>query len=181
MGAYVRNRGIAARCAARLAAYDCRLPYRNIRATLELVSWRLPVSLCSFGCGGEWEVSEVEDWRGCVRSEVLDATADYAARGQKYRDMSDDDLSAAWVSSFKDVASDFTNPQLWSVQSDLAAEYGLRDVEPPYQLVAEDRIRLVTESKTMVEGLGPDDYERLDENVFMRFASFLAKLGGEQN
>jgi hypothetical protein len=49
--------------------------------------------------------------------------------------MSDDDLSAAWVSSFKHVASDFTNPQLWSVQSDLAAEYGLRNVEPLINLL----------------------------------------------
>jgi hypothetical protein len=35
--------------------------------------------------------------------------------------------------------------------------------------------------KTMVDGLGPDDYERLGKDVLMRFASFLAKLGGEQN
>jgi hypothetical protein len=109
------------------------------------------------------------------------ASADDAARGQKYRDMSDDDLSAAWVSSFKDVASDFTNPQLWSVQSDLAAEYGLRNVEPLINLLRKIRIRLVAGMKTMVDGLGPDDYERLGKDVLMRFASFLAKLGGEQN
>jgi hypothetical protein len=100
---------------------------------------------------------------------------------KKNRDLSDDDLSAAWVRSFKEVASDFTNPQLWSVLSDLAAEYGLRGLEPPYQLVAEDRIRLVAGMKKMVEGLNADDYERLGDNVFMRFASFLAKLDGEQN
>jgi len=90
-------------------------------------------------------VVSIDDWGGWA----LDAAADYAARGQKYRNLSDEDLSAAWVSSFKDVASDFTNPQLWSVQRDLTAEFGLR--------------------------------ERLGENVFMKFASFLAKLNCEQN
>jgi hypothetical protein len=33
----------------------------------------------------------------------------------------------------------------------------------------------------MVEALNADDYERLGENVFMKFASFLAKLDGDQN
>jgi hypothetical protein len=62
----------------------------------------------------------------------------------------------------------------------LAAEFGLREVEPPYQLVAEERLRLVAGMK-MVEARNVGDYERLRENVFMKFASFLAKLDGEQN
>jgi hypothetical protein len=122
-----------------------------------------------------------DELRGWAQSEVVDATANYAARGRKHRDMSDDDLSAAWVSSFTDVARDFTNPHLWSIQSDLAAEYGLRAVEPPYQLVAADRIRLVTSMEKMAKSLGADDYELLGENVFRKFSSYLAKRDGEQN
>jgi hypothetical protein len=36
--------------------------------------------------------------------------------------------------------------------------------------------------RKMMEALNADDdYERLGENVFMKFASFLAKLDGDQN
>jgi hypothetical protein len=52
---------------------------------------------------------------------------------------------------------------------------------PPYHLVAEDRIRLVTGMEKMAKGLSADDYERLSENVFRKFSSFLAKRDGEQN
>jgi hypothetical protein len=111
--------------------------------------------------------------------EVFDATADYATRGRKHRDMSDNDLSAAWVISFKNVARDFTNPQFWSIQNDLSAEYALRAETPPYGLVAEDRTRLVAAMLTMAKEIGTDD--ELGASVLTQFVSFLAGRDGGPN
>jgi hypothetical protein len=120
-----------------------------------------------------------KDFDAFTQNEVVDATADYATRGRKHRDMPDNDLSAAWVISFKNVARDFTNPQLWSIQNDLSAEYALRAETPPYGLVAEDRTRLVAAILTMAKEIGVDD--ELGASVLRQFASFLAGRDGKRN
>jgi hypothetical protein len=82
-----------------------------------------------------------DEFRGWLRSETVDATADYAARGRKHKNMSGADLAAAWVSSFRKLSVDFTNPVLYAVHADLMGEYELRAEEPPYHLVADDMDR----------------------------------------
>jgi hypothetical protein len=107
-----------------------------------------------------------DDIRGWVQSEMLDEIADYAARGRKHRDMSSEDLSAAWVNSFQNVARDLTSPQFWSIQIDLIAEYGLRNEQPPYHHVAEDMCGMVTDMKKLVNEIrAGDDGELLGENI----------------
>ena len=122
-----------------------------------------------------------EEIRGWLRSVGMDDTANYAARGRKHRDMSPTDLSAAWVVSFEKLADDFGNADLHLIQNDLAAEYDLRGVEPPYDLVIDAMDRFADGVKAAMAKFTPSDMELLGEKVFEKYSAFKARRDDQKN
>jgi hypothetical protein len=116
-----------------------------------------------------------DEVRGWLRSNGLDSTADYAARGRKHRSMSPDDLSAAWANSFKQLAEDFINADLMLAQNDLTAEYELRGQDPPYALVSKEMDRYATNFEAAMNLLTPSQLDRLTEDVFDEYSAFKTK------
>jgi hypothetical protein len=45
--------------------------------------------------------------RSWIGSERVDYVADYVARGRKYAELSEEDLSSAWVQSFRNYARNY--------------------------------------------------------------------------
>jgi hypothetical protein len=124
--------------------------------------------------GGE-EVSAdkaEDDLRGWLRSETVDATVDYVARGRKHCKLLGADLAAAWISSFRRLSFEYRNPELHMAQADLSAEYVLRAEEPPYHLVIDDMDRLSTGIKRDVENLSPEKRDDISEKMFERYSTF---------
>jgi hypothetical protein len=127
-------------------------------------------------------VDKTEDEvRGWLRSETVDATADYVARGRKHQGLPHADLAAAWISSFRKLSFEFENPELHAAQADLSAEYSLRAQEPPYHLVIDDMNRLSTGIKSEVEALSPEKRDQISEKMFERYSAFQASRDRNPN
>ena len=119
--------------------------------------------------------------RGWLRSETVDATVDYVARGRKHQNLLGADLAAAWISSFRRLSFEFRNPELHVAQADLSAEYVLRAEEPPYHLVIDDMDRLSTGIKRDVEALSPEKRDQISEKMFERYSAFQARRDRNPN
>jgi hypothetical protein len=113
-----------------------------------------------------------DEVRGWLRSETVDATADYIARGRKHQDMPGTDLAAAWISSFRRLSFEFKNPELHAAQADLSAEYHLRAMKPPYHLVIDDMDRLSAGIRRDVEDLSPEKRDQISGKMFERYSTF---------
>ena len=116
-----------------------------------------------------------QEIKGWLRSSGLDDIADYATRGRKHRDLSPDDLSAAWVHAYERLATEFTNRDVLLVQNDLTAEYELRNEEPPYALVMDAMDRHAENIKAAISKLAPSDMEQFNENIFEKYSALKAK------
>ena len=122
-----------------------------------------------------------DEVRGWLRSETVDATVDYVARGRKHQNLLGADLAAAWISSFRRLSFEFKNPELHAVQADLSAEYGLRAEEPPYHLITDDMYRLSAGMKEDVEALSPEKRHEISEKMFERYSTFQASRDRKRN
>ena len=122
-----------------------------------------------------------DEVRGWLRSENVDATADYVARGRKHQGMPSADLAAAWISSFRRLSFEFRNYELHVVQADLSAEYHLRAEKPPYHLVTDDMDRLSAGIKRDVEALSPEKRDQISEKMFERYSTFQASRDRKRN
>jgi hypothetical protein len=132
--------------------------------------------------GEEVSTDKAEDEvRAWLRSETVDATADYVARGRKHQDMPGAALAAAWISSFRRLSFEFKNPELHAAQADLSAEYDLRAESQPYHLVIDDMDRLCTGIKRDVEALSPEKRDQISEKMFERYSAFQARRDRNPN
>jgi len=122
-----------------------------------------------------------DDLRGWLRSETVDATVDYVARGRKHQNLLGADLAVAWISSFRRLSFEFRNPELHLAQADLSAEYVLRAAEPPYHLVIDDVDRLSTSIKRDVENLSPEKRDDISEKMFERYSTFRSSRDRNRN
>ena len=110
-------------------------------------------------------------------SESADATAEYARSGRKHRCLSDEDLEKKWIDAFRAVANDFTNGALWQAQSDLVAEFALRDKTPPYGLIAVEQKQLLARMMLAAEEIGFEPSQNLLDN----FLLFLSETDAPKN
>ena len=71
--------------------------------------------------------SEKDVW-GWIASNEADLAANYANRGRSYRDLSNDELTARSIASFREIAADLRNYKARAVTADLKSEFDLRAV-----------------------------------------------------
>lgn len=75
-------------------------------------------------------------------SQRIDCTANYLTRGRKHRSLSDAELGAKWVEAYRSWANDTSNPEALIAENDLQAEFDLRRLDPPVDLVRDERTKL---------------------------------------
>ena len=103
---------------------------------------------------------DVEGWMG---SNASDRLADYAARGRKHQGLTDEALVSKWVSSFRRMAEDVRDDDRRRVEEDFKSELLLRNISPPYDLIAEEFERFLAETDRTLEDLKTEDPLRFEE------------------
>jgi hypothetical protein len=121
---------------------------------------------------------EVRAW---VDSESVDSAANYAGRGRRFASLSDQELSSAWVQTLKGWAVDIHDSELRAKNRDYDAEFSLRGIEPPYDLVSEAHDLLYTNMQKWMDGLSAEDLKEFSEGVEKHFKEFQAKRDRHQN
>ena len=122
-----------------------------------------------------------QEIRGWIESDSADDVADYAARGRRFCELSNAELSAAWVRSFKAAANNFRNKDLRDVTSDYTSEFRIRSLQPPYDLVDDDLNVMAAAVKLWVASLAPDEEDELERRVEKHFQAFRTRVDKEKN
>jgi hypothetical protein len=121
--------------------------------------------------------SDVAAW---TLSNIVDSTTMYARSGRKHRCLSDENLVKHWIDAFRSVAKNFTNSALWQAESDLVAEFTLRNQTPPYDVIAVELEELGSTMMLTVERMLSAGFEPRDE-CFNRFLTFVSEKNGPKN
>jgi hypothetical protein len=74
-----------------------------------------------------------------IENEKLEQTNDYLHRGRRYAALAPAELEAQWVAAFRDFAADIGDDEDLVRMFDLEAEYRLRGVALPEELVVAER------------------------------------------
>ena len=79
------------------------------------------------------------------------AAANYAARGRVHRDLPEQLLAEKWAAAFRATVRAPGRTDLRNIERDLSAEFKLRNIDPPYHEVTEDRERLIAQITDQLE------------------------------
>ena len=77
--------------------------------------------------------------------------ANYANLGRSYRDLSIDEFTARWITSFREIAADLRNYKARAVTADLKSEFDLRTIAPPYDLAKGELNKLASALASTME------------------------------
>jgi hypothetical protein len=120
----------------------------------------------------------IQSW---IESESVDDIAEYAARGRKFANLSDVELSEAWVRALKQSAKNFQNTRLRDIHSDYTSEFRLRRLEPPYDLVSDDLNKMTDAVKKWAAGLSQEEREEIEYRAGKDFDAFQKRINKEKN
>jgi hypothetical protein len=110
----------------------------------------------------DWPDSSDPDWpskadiMALLESDAMNMLAAYAARGRSHRTLSEGQLTNAWKQAFKNVANDSHLYEARAAEFDLASEFKLRGLEPPYDQVKDDVERFMSATEAAAEQLRKD-------------------------
>src|SRR3981081_3517438 len=96
------------------------------------------------------------DMMALLESDAMNKLAAYAARGRSHRNLSEQQLTDAWKQAFKNLASDPRVYEARAAENDLASEFNLRGLDPPYDQVKDDVERYMSAAATAAEDLRKD-------------------------
>lgn len=102
-------------------------------------------------------VQVAKDVDGWMKSNSVDKTADYIARGRKFESLSDEQLQIKWIAAFRRMAASYTDMNARSLQGDLSAEYSLRGHPEPYRLVLAESAEYVKAAIAAIEQIKAAD------------------------
>jgi hypothetical protein len=109
------------------------------------------------------KTSVSDDVEGWLASRGSDRLADYAARGRKHQNLTIEELTAAWMQAFRNMADNVRDPARWVIEEDFKSEFFLRKSEPPYKFVREEFERFTAEVDRAMRDLETDDPSRFEE------------------
>lgn len=106
-----------------------------------------------------------------IENEKLEQTQDYLRRGRPYAGLAPDDLQARWIAAFRDFAADIGDDDDLVRLYDLEAEYRLRGLRLPEELVEAEQEML---DRDMAEWLtnDPQSWDEMAESVIDEIAEF---------
>ena len=120
----------------------------------------------------------IQSW---IESESVDDVADYAARGRRFAALSDAELFEAWVGALKKSTKNFRSTRLRDTHSDYTAEYRLRRLEPPYDLVSDDLNKMTDAIRKWVANLSQEEREEIEYRAGKDFDAFLKRIKNQKN
>lgn len=106
-----------------------------------------------------------------IENEKLEQTQDYLRRGRPYAGFAPDDLQAGWVAAFRDFAADIGDDNDLVRMFDLEAEYRLRDLRLPEELVEAEQEMLDRGMEEWLEN-DPQSWDEMANNVIDEIADF---------
>ena len=106
-----------------------------------------------------------------IENEKLEQTRDYLRRGRPYGGLAPHELQARWIEAFRDFAADIGDDDDLVRMFDLEAEYRLRDLSLPEELVAAEQEMM---DRAMEEWLetDPESWDEMAESVIDEIADF---------
>lgn len=106
-----------------------------------------------------------------IENEKLEQTQAYVGRGRRYAALAPADLEARWVAAFRDFAADIGDDEDLVRMFDLEAEYRLRSLVLPEQLVAAEQEAL---DRDMAAWLAEDSdsWDRMADEMMDEIALF---------
>ena len=102
---------------------------------------------------------------GYLDSLAVDAQADYLRRGRAHQDLSEHELAEQWVAAFRAMVLPAADEQKHRIESDYSAEFELRGMEPPDDLVKDDMEHYLAYVADKLEAMKRDDPEGWDRLV----------------
>jgi hypothetical protein len=121
------------------------------------------------------------DFRLFLMHTTLNGAADYAARGRKFESLSNDQLTEHFVETFRKLADDPAKWEHRALKNDLVAEFQLRDIEPPCDLVSGEFKRVcdaVSKKLDAMQKEDPDHYAEVNRGLAWDFGRFLSERRG---
>lgn len=109
--------------------------------------------------------------RAFLENEKLEQTRDYLRRGRPCAGLAPDDLQARWIAAFRDFAADIGDDDDLVRMFDLEAEYRLRGLPLPMELVAAEQEAL---DRGMEDWLAedPDSWDQMADQMVKEIAVF---------
>ncbi|MBX9942916.1 MAG: hypothetical protein K2Y40_02445 [Reyranella sp.] len=106
-----------------------------------------------------------------LENEKLEQTRDYLRRGRPYAGLAPAELEPRWVAAFRDFAADVGDDDDLVRMFDLEAEYRLRGLRLPEELVAAEQEAL---DRGMTDWLAedPDSWDDMADQVMDEIAAF---------
>jgi hypothetical protein len=89
-------------------------------------------------------------------------TQSYVERGRQFENATAEDLQALFVQAFRDWRADLWGEGRSQVVADVSAEYTLRGVDPPHELVEDDLLKIGSAVAADVERMGPANLEEMN-------------------
>lgn len=93
------------------------------------------------------------------------ALAAYLAKGRKWSSASDEEVSRAYVSSFRLQLTDASNAEYRAAVDDLACEFALRNKEPPYDMLSKEIDQIIAETVDLLETMDEAEKRRINQEV----------------
>jgi hypothetical protein len=103
-----------------------------------------------------------------LASQEADRTADYANRGRAYKHLTDQQLTEKWVAAFRHLAEAPRDSRRRALESDLSAEFKLRDIKPPHDQVYAEIKRITSSLVSWIEAMKrnePERFEQINEQI----------------
>jgi hypothetical protein len=120
------------------------------------------------------------DVESFLLSASLDRIADYVARGQSFKPLSDDELSDRWIEAFKAMAdAPFDEPRR-IVEEDLTSEFSFRKRQQPLGRVVDHSDRYIAAIDAALKAQRQEDSDgflQSNKNLLEDIDNFKARRG----
>jgi hypothetical protein len=109
-----------------------------------------------------------------LESRQMDMIADYMQRGARFAPLSDDDLVAQWLTTFRAMADAPLDPSCFAEFVDVDAELDLRNIAPPYEGVQPELDRWLAATDIELQAITRDPQQRseLKERMMAEWRAF---------
>lgn len=106
-----------------------------------------------------------------LENEELEQTSDYLRRGRPYAGLAAADLEAGWVAAFRDFANDVGDDSDLVRMFDFEAEYRLRGVRLPEELVTAEQEMLDRDMESWLTD-DPESWDAMANKVLDEIVAF---------
>jgi exopolyphosphatase/pppGpp-phosphohydrolase len=99
-----------------------------------------------------------KEMTGWLQSQDMEVTTAYLKRGRAFSSLSLSELTDQWAATFKDVDEYVSNFEVRNLSSYCMAEFRLRGVEPPTEVIKADFARIQKRLRKMMKSMPKEAY-----------------------